>query len=259
MNDNDSATDHNEGQSPWNGIGFSGVTLVLGAAGGRLVELLAEQVARSDGLLLVADYRVGRLRALSAVGPAVQPLRVSYRQLPLLDRSVDLLVSNGVLRETPEAHYERLFEEFWRVLADGGQLRISDILEPAEVGSDDAWRERNRLVRKLSDLLDRPAALSVNLTAAARALRNVGYDDLGVNLLAGYPLTDDWLEETVNAAHSMAARLVDRAQRAEIIEHDVPRLIAAYAAGGQRAPERFVLSGRKVGSVALDLDAPAES
>lgn len=256
MTQNDPSRDSEPSQSTWRGVDFSGLTLVLGAGGGRLVDVLAEQVRQADGHLAVVDYQMSALRELEpGGGRAMQRLRARYRQLPLLAESVDLLVVNGVLREAPEARFAALFEEFWRVLVQGGRLRISDVLEPSEADYDRTWRQRNSIVRALAALLGKPAALAVDLTAAAKALRQIGFEDLSVALLPGLALTEAWLEETVNAVRSMAARLVDRSQRDQIIECEVPKLIEAFAAGNQRAAERFVLSGHKVGSLALDMEA----
>ncbi len=182
-------------------------------------------------------------------------MRGRYRQIPLLSETVDLLVVNGVLREVPESRLMAIFEEFWRVLVPGGQIRISDIIEPTSGDRTLAWAERNRIVRKLGAWLEMPTALSVNLPEAAKAMRSAGFENPRVTILPGYALTDAWLEETVNAIRNMASRLVDRGKRDEVLERDINRLIASYTQGEQRAAERFVLSGRKVGSLALEMEA----
>ena len=257
MNQDEQTQEQSAAQTLWRGIDFSGVIVILGAGTGRLVELLLPQVAQADGQLVVVDFQLPHLQRLLPLGERgpLTLLRARQRQLPLTQESVDLLVVNGALREVPESKLEALFEEFWRVLVPGGVLRISDIIEPSTESYDQAWRERNRLVRRLAAALDKPAAVSVELPIAARALRAIGFEELTCSLLPGYPLTDDWLEETVNALHSMAARIVDRQLRDTIVQREVPRLIAAYAEGNQRAAERFVLSGRKVGSLALEMKA----
>ena len=118
MNQDETGNEQDTARSVWGETGFSGITLVLGAGGGRLVELLREQVRRADGQLAVLDYHWSRLRAVSgSAGDGAQCLRARYRHLPVLSDSVDLLVINGVLRETPETRYERLFEELWRAAA----------------------------------------------------------------------------------------------------------------------------------------------
>ncbi len=232
----------------WRGVDFSGVTVILGVGTGRMIELLNRESAASEGDLLVVDSHPSRLRALLPLrteGPLL-PVHGRYRQIPALSETVDLLVVNGVLREVPESKLAVMFQELRRVLVPGGQLRISDIIEPSEADYDQAWAERNRIVRKLGLALQRPTALYVNLRRAAKAMSSTGFEDLTCSLLPGYVLTDSWLQETANAVRRMASRLVDRRMRDEILTGDLPRLEVAYAKGKQRAAERFVLSGRKV-------------
>jgi hypothetical protein len=83
----------------------------------------------------------------------------------------------------------------------------------------------------------------------------VGFENLGVTVLPGFSLTDAWIEDTVNALRTMAGRVADRSAREEILNHDLPRLVAAYNQGDQRAAERFVLRGTKIGDLALDMEA----
>ena len=83
----------------------------------------------------------------------------------------------------------------------------------------------------------------------------VGFEDLALSFLPGYGLTDAWLEETVNAIRNMAGRVGDHILRSEILNRDVGRLVAAYAQGDQRAAERFVLQGVKVGDLALSMES----
>jgi len=145
--------------------------------------------------------------------------------------------------------------EAWRVLTPGGQLRVSDIMEASEAESDRAWAERNRLIRRLGEALGRPTALAVDLRAVAAALTAQGFEQLRLSILPGYPLHEEWLNDTVNAVRNMASRLPDAALRRQIIERDLPRLTSAYAQGGQCAAQRIVLSGVKAGNLALDMSA----
>lgn len=255
---NASMTDNERGtSSPWRGVDLSGVTVVLGVGTGRQIGLLNQQIAASGGHLLVlaTDWtRLGTVAPLRADGP-LTPIQARPRGLPVLSETVDLLVVNGVLREVPTRRLRAFAEELWRVLVPGGRLRISDIIEPTEAVDNRAWAERNRIVRKLADALERPTALSVDLPAAATALQSAGFQNLGLSFLPGYALTDAWLEETVNAVRTMSSRLVDPQVRHEIVEQDLAALVDAYAAGGQRAPQRFVLQGAKPGDLALDMEA----
>ena len=254
--------DPSSAQSPatnaiWRGVDFSGLTVALGVGTGRLIGLLNKRVAVSQGSLVVVSNHLDRLKTLI---PLMKkgPLTLIYglpRQLPVLKGVVDLLVVNGILRQIPQRELEVMFEELWRALVPGGRLRISDVIEPSPAAYNRAWAERNRIARKLGKTLGRPTALSVDLRGAGAALRAVGFENLHVSILPGYGLTDNWLEETVNAMRAMAARITDRQARNEILQQDVNRLIGAYAQGGQRAAERFVLQGTKAGDLALDMEA----
>jgi ubiquinone/menaquinone biosynthesis C-methylase UbiE len=249
--------DNQAGQALWRGIDFSGITVIVGVGTGRMIELVAQRVAASDGRLIVVDPRSRRLETLEELAREglLLPIQGRQRQIPVVSETVDLLVVNGVLREVPEARLTAIFEEYWRVLVPGGQLRVSDIIAPLDAEHNLAWQERNRTIRKIGDTLDRPAALAVDLTAAARAMQSAGFENLKCSLLPGYALTDAWLEETVHAIRAMTARIVEPSVRHEIVQSDLPRLTAAYAVGDQRAAERFVLAGRKVGNLALDMRA----
>lgn len=241
----------------WRGLDLSGVTLVLGVGTGRLVQLLYQQVRDSDGQLVVLSLASQPLQPLLPLCERDNLLLLQgrTRQIPLLDETVDLLVVNGLLREAPESQLEALAEELWRVLVDGGRLRISDILAPTEADAHLAWGERVRIVRRLGRALRKATAVAVDVRKAASALLAVGFENLAVSLLPGLPLTDAWLEETVAAIRSMAGRLVDHTLRDEILHRDLNRLIAAYSAGDQRAAERFVLQGSKPGDMALEMEA----
>ena len=54
----------------WRGIDFSGVTVVVGAGTGRLLELLLEQVSASRGNLLLVSQRLDLLQPLAPLGQA---------------------------------------------------------------------------------------------------------------------------------------------------------------------------------------------
>ena len=246
------------------GVDLSGITVVLGVGTGRLIGLLASQVAQADGNMVVvahskkalADLR-GYLQRASVTGP-VALVQARTREIPVVSETVDLLVVNGVLREVPAGKLFTIAEELWRVLVPGGQMRISDIIEPCDEEFTRTWAERNRIVRKLGKALEKPTALAVDLERAAVALRSAGFEDLSLALLPGLPLTDAWVEETVNALRAMTGRLVDRALRDEILNTDINQFLRTYAAGDQRAAERFVLRGSKVGDLALDMEASVE-
>jgi SAM-dependent methyltransferase len=255
----------NSTESLFQGVDLSGITVVLGVGTGRLIALLAEQVAQASGNLLVVAYSKKALADLrsylreGAVEAPIALMQARPREIPVLSETVDLLVVNGILREVPASKLMAISEEFWRVLVPGGQLRVSDIIEPCEEEYTRTWAERNRIVRKLGKALEKPTALSVDLQHAAMALRSAGFEDLSLVLLPGLFLTDAWVEETVNALRAMAGRLVDRGLRDEVLNADMNRFLETYAAGDQRAAERFVLRGAKVGDLALDMEITVDS
>lgn len=242
---------------PWRGLDFSGATLVLGVGTGRQVPLLAAKCRLAEGSLVVADTNLERLRTMQheQCDSVITWVQARSRQIPLCDEVVDLLVLNGLLREVPTARYTVICDEFWRVLAPGGKLRIADMLEPSEADYHHAWLERNRIVRRLGLALEKPTALSVDITAAAKALTSTGFEDLHIAILPGYALTEAWLEETVEAIRGMAGRVADPDLRHFILRQDLDRLGAAFTQGDQRAPQRFVLRAGKPGDLSVAMES----
>lgn len=244
-------------RSLWRGIDFSGITVMIGASTGQILPLLLEQIEAAGGLFIVIGQRPEEttLFANWLGRPSFAGLRARIHRLPLADESVDLLFVNGELRRVPTDRLLQVAAELWRVLVPGGNLRISDVLAPTEARSDSAWAERNRIIQRLGAALNQPTALAVDLKQAAMAFTQVGFENLSVSILPGYPLGETWLQETVNAVRNMASRVPNVALRREILETDIQRLTEAYAQGEQRAAQRFVLSGLKAGNLALDMRA----
>ncbi len=255
--DGDTAQQEPRVDATWRGVDFSGLTVVLGVGTGRLIEVLARQSAASNGTLLVTDASRRRLESLQPLRKEA-PLTLTAarpRHIPVMSDVVDLLVVNGILRDIPKDRLGTFFSEVFRVLVPGGRLRVSDIIEPQDPEHTAAWAVRNDIVRTLALASGRPAAIAVDLKAAALALQRAGFENLSVSLLPGYVLNDEWLEDTVNAIRNLAGRVVQRDVRASVIQQDIPRLVDAYARGDQTAAERFVLQGVKAGNLALDMDA----
>ncbi|MEN6479248.1 MAG: class I SAM-dependent methyltransferase [Anaerolineales bacterium] len=240
----------------WRGVDLSGITLVLGIGTGQLVELLAEEAQRAGGTVVLTSYSRAALSAhFDRVGPLpIERLCCRARELPLADSSVDLCVVNGSLREVPPAHYRAFLEELWRVLVPGGAVRISDLLPPSDALYGRAWRQRCDLITHLGEALGVPVALYADVRALAEAMQAVGFESMAVSLLPGYGLTDDWLSETVEAVTTMLSRVADPETRRTLRDVELPALIAAYRLGDQRAAERFVTRGNKIGDLALDME-----
>jgi arsenite methyltransferase len=68
--------------------------------------------------------RTGKVAQEAGVGDVVEPIEGEMEAIPLPDRSVDVIVSNGVINLSPRK--ARVFAECARVRA-GGRFCVSDI------------------------------------------------------------------------------------------------------------------------------------
>jgi len=243
--------------SLWRGVDLSGNTVVIGLGEGLLIQALSEHALSAGGQVIALSRRMAEIESVTRriPTPGLQFVQSRPRALPLLDGTVDLMVLSSAIRQVPTSALSAFFEEVWRVLVPGGRLRLSDVLQPSEAEYNEAWRLRNALIERLAQAIGRPTALYANLPAVAQALTQIGFENLAVSLLPGYPLTEAWLDNTEEAVLAMASRPIDPDLRQQILERDLPRLIAAFRSGDQRAAERFVLRGAKAGGLALDMEA----
>ena len=253
----DTEQTQNDSGSIWQGLDLSGVTVAVGTGSGRLLASLSQEIEAAEGTLLVASWEPASLQPLRSQTVA-DVCQAQMQHLPLRPETADLVLYIGTLRDVPSSHLQATLAELWRVLVPGGRFRIADLVEPTDMPYNAAWRQRNEITRTLGRFMGRPVSLAVDLKATAVALQRLGFEDLQVALLPGAGLTDQWLEETVNALRGLAARLVDINHRRLIIDQQLPRLVDAYAQGDQRAAERFVLSGYKPGDLALQMEIRPE-
>jgi MoaA/NifB/PqqE/SkfB family radical SAM enzyme/SAM-dependent methyltransferase len=87
-------------------------------------------VDMTDAMLATANEN--RTKVAEALGYDVAEFRKGFlEQLPVEDRSVDLVTSNCVVNLSPDK--PRVFEEIWRILKDHGRIVLSDIVSEREV------------------------------------------------------------------------------------------------------------------------------
>ena len=112
--------------------------LDIGCGAGMDLLLLARRVGPTGEAIGVdmTDLMVERARqSAQATGLAqVEVRKGDATALPVSDRSIDVVSSNGVLNLVPEK--ERAFAEILRVLRPGGRLHLADIALDVELPED---------------------------------------------------------------------------------------------------------------------------
>ena len=158
----------------------------LGAGTGLLSLALADDVQRVWAIDIsprMSEYL--RVKAASAGLENIETVTASVLSLPLVDRSVTVVVSNYCLHHLRDAHKRRALAEIHRVLRPGGRLVIGDMMFSVGLA-----RPRDRRVMRAhlrAMLCKGPAGVARLARAAAR-------------LLTGrweHPAPSDWWQRTL--------------------------------------------------------------
>lgn len=152
----------------------AGETVLDLGSGGGLDCFLAARVVGPAGTVIGVDMTpemIDRARENAAIGgyENVEFRLGEIENLPVVDDSVDIVISNCVINLSPEKG--RVFAEAFRVLKPGGRLVVSDVV----------------LLRPLSEALRESEDLLVGCVANAelkeeylKLVRSSGFEDVGV-------------------------------------------------------------------------------
>jgi arsenite methyltransferase len=116
-----------------------GLTVLDLGCGAGTDLLIAAQMVGTEGKVIGIDMTPSMLEVAAQSAADMGLENVELRQglieaLPLEDRSVDMVISNGVIDLVPDK--EAVFGEIDRVLRPGGRLQLADVVIHTEVSED---------------------------------------------------------------------------------------------------------------------------
>ena len=165
--------------------------LDLGSGGGFDAFLAVKKVGKS-GKVIGVDMTPEMLDKARANAKKGKYTNVEFRlgeieNLPVADKSVDVIISNCVINLSPDK--KRVFEEAYRVLAPNGRLMVSDIV----------------LLKPLPEAIQKSAEAYTSCVAGAEIkdkylglMRDAGFKDVKVLSEKNYPLEFIISEPEVN-------------------------------------------------------------
>jgi len=159
------------------------VVLDLGSGGGIDVFLSAKRVGpagKAYGLDMTDEMlALARENQRKAGVENVEFLKGDIEQIPLPDRSVDVIISNCVINLA--ADKDRVLAEAFRVLKPGGRFAVSDVVVRGEIPSE-IRRSVELWVGCLSGALDESDYIA--------RLQRAGFDEVSVEPTRVYKLED---------------------------------------------------------------------
>jgi arsenite methyltransferase len=177
--------------------------LDLGSGGGFDCFLAAKRVGR-NGQVIGVDMTPEMVAKARANAQRVNATNVDFRlgeieHLPVLDASVDAILSNCVINLSPDKG--AVFKEAFRVLKPGGRLAISDVIATASMPAE---------VAKDVEAYTGCVAGAASEESLRTMLEEAGFEQIEIRVRAG---SADFLDQCMPGASSYVASATIEARR----------------------------------------------
>ena len=149
--------------------------LDLGSGGGIDVLLSAQRVGptgKAYGLDMTAEMlSLARANAAKANATNVEFLEGYIEDIPLLDASVDVVISNCVINLSTDK--SKVLSEIFRVLRPGGRMGVSDVVAADDLNEEER-RKRGSFVGCIAG--------AMTISEYSDGLMGAGFTDIGIDL-----------------------------------------------------------------------------